>query len=97
MTAGFTPTTPSPGSRWPSSSAATPAYTGYSTTAGSADAFNAFSDKSSVSGYAADAMKWATATGVINGSGGMLLPKGTASRAQVAQIILNFCQKVTAS
>jgi rare lipoprotein A len=34
------------------------------------------------------------AAGVIGGSDGKLLPKSTASRAQVAQIMLNFCQKV---
>ena len=70
------------------------AFAGFSTTPGSADVYNAFSDKGSVSSYAVDAMTWATSAGLINGSGGKLTPKGTASRAQVAQIILNFCQKI---
>ena len=69
------------------------AYAGYGTT-GTADVFNSFSDKGSVSSYAVDAMTWATSAGLVSGSGGKLTPKGTASRAQVAQIILNFCQKI---
>ena len=70
------------------------AFAGYGTTPSSADIYNAFTDKGSVSPYAVDAMTWATSVGLINGSGGKLMPKGTASRAQVAQIILNFCQKI---
>jgi hypothetical protein len=70
------------------------ALAGYSVTPGGADVYNTFSDKGSVSSYAVDAMVWATSAGLINGSGGKLTPKGTASRAQVAQIILNFCQRI---
>ena len=51
--------------------------------------FAAFPDKTSVSRYAEFAMKWATSHGVIKGSDGMLNPKGTATRAQVAQVFLN--------
>jgi hypothetical protein len=68
-------------------------YAGYSTSAGG-DVFNTFPDKGSVSSYAVDAMKWATSAGVVSGSDGLLAPKSTASRAQVAQIVLNFCSKV---
>jgi hypothetical protein len=70
------------------------AYAGYGTTPLSTAAYDAFSDRSSVSGYAQDAVKWATSVGLLNGSDGKIVPKGTASRAQVAQIILNFCQKI---
>ena len=59
---------------------------------GSSASFDAFPDSGSTSSYAVDAMKWATANSIINGSDGKLLPKNTASRAQVAQIIMNFCQ-----
>ncbi|WP_312636579.1 S-layer homology domain-containing protein [Oscillibacter sp.] len=53
-------------------------------------AFNAFSDGADVGAYALDAMRWATAAGVVNGGGGRLNPKGTASRAHVAQMMLNY-------
>lgn len=58
--------------------------------AGDAAAFDGFSDKASTGAYAMDAMRWATAAGVLNGSGGRLNPKGTATRAQVAQMLLNY-------
>lgn len=56
-------------------------------------AFSAFADKTSVSEYAKDAMIWATAKGIINGTGTGLSPKNDATRAQVAQIIMNYAQK----
>lgn len=47
-----------------------------------------FSDSSRVSSWAADAMQWAVATGLINGkSGGVLDPGGKASRAEVATML----------
>ena len=49
-----------------------------------------FPDRTDVSSYAADAMRWAVSKGVINGSNGKLMPKSTATRAQVAQIIFNY-------
>lgn len=55
--------------------------------------FNSFADKGAVSSWAKEAMIWASDTEVINGSGGKLNPSGKATRAQVAQIIMNFCQK----
>ena len=56
--------------------------------------FNDFKDKDSVSGWAVEAMTWATGSGLINGMGdGRLAPKNTATRAQVAQIMMNFDQK----
>jgi len=67
---------------------------GYNTADAGSSAFDAFPDKANVSSYAASAMQWATAKGLINGSDGYLLPGGTASRAQVAQIILNFCRNI---
>ncbi len=65
---------------------------GYSMTYGGPEAFNAFPDTANVSSYAVDSMKWATDKGLINGSGGQLLPLDPASRSQVAKIILEFCQ-----
>ena len=59
-----------------------------------ATAFNAFADRDSVSAYAKDAMIWATAKGIINGNGTGLAPKSDATRAQVAQIIMNYAKQV---
>lgn len=50
-----------------------------------------FPDASAVSLYAADAMSWAVASGLINGTDGKLDPGGAASRAQVAAIFQRFC------
>ena len=52
--------------------------------------YNGFSDTSKVSSYAVDALKWATYYGIINGSGGKINPQGKATRAEVAQIFMNF-------
>lgn len=52
-----------------------------------------FDDKDQVSGWAADAFAWAVSEGIINGKGaGLLDPKGTATRAEVAQIVMNYGQ-----
>jgi len=55
------------------------------------NALDSFPDRGEVAGFAAREMRWAVARGVIGGSGGRLMPKETATRAQVAQIILNYC------
>jgi len=55
-------------------------------------ALEAFTDKGDVSGWAADPMRWAVSSGIIRGAGGKLLPRSTATRAEVAQIILNYCE-----
>ncbi len=54
-----------------------------------------FSDSAKISGYAREAMSWANEKGVINGTGdGRLDPSGKASRAQVAQMLKNFLEKI---
>ena len=53
---------------------------------------NGFSDAAQVSGYATDAMRWAVANGLIQGSSNKLSPKATASRAQVATILMRFME-----
>ena len=51
----------------------------------------AFSDTDKISAWARDAFEWAVSTGVINGKGnGILDPKGNATRAEVAQIAMNY-------
>lgn len=52
-----------------------------------------FPDQSAVSGYAVDAMKWAVARGLIQGSDdGTLSPQSSATRAQAATILMRFCE-----
>lgn len=52
---------------------------------------NTFSDGSAVSAWALDDMKWAVGAKLINGkSDGRLDPKGTATRAEIAQVLYNF-------
>ena len=55
----------------------------------------AYADAAQVSAWAGDAMRWAVAAGLISGrSGAQLAPKGEATRAEVAVILMNFVQKV---
>lgn len=58
----------------------------------------AFPDAGSVSGWAEEALAWANAAGLINGTvrdGQTILdPQGSASRAQVAMILMNYVEHV---
>ena len=54
-----------------------------------------YNDALEVSGWAVTAMQWAVGAGVINGKdNGILDPKGTATRAEVAQIVMNYDTEV---
>lgn len=54
-----------------------------------------FADDSQVSSYAVEAMNWAVGSGLISGVGNnTLAPKGSATRAQVAVILMRFCNSV---
>ena len=53
---------------------------------------DSFSDAASVNSYAANAMQWAVANGIVNGSNGKLNPQNNATRAQVAAILMRFCE-----
>ena len=44
------------------------------------------------SSYAVNAMQWAVANGIVNGSNGKLNPKNNAIRAEVAAILMRFCE-----
>lgn len=59
----------------------------------SPEKFNAFPDSGEVSGWAMDAMIWATDRGIIQGSSGYLRPHDAATRAEAAQVIMNLAQK----
>ena len=64
-------------------------YAGSPSTNGSLDNF---SDAASVSSYAVNAMQWAVANGIVNGSNGKLNPKNNATRAEVAALLMRFCE-----
>ncbi len=50
-----------------------------------------FTDADKASGYALEALRWAVENGVMGGYGnGQLAPQGLATRAQVAQMLMNF-------
>ena len=53
---------------------------------------DSFSDAASVNSYAANAMQWAVANGIVNGLNGKLNPQNNATRAQVAAILMRFCE-----
>ena len=55
---------------------------------------NSFTDAGSVSAYASEALGWAVSEGLINGASGKLMPKGDATRAQVAAILHRFVKNV---
>lgn len=55
---------------------------------------DAFTDADTVSAYAADAMRWAAANGIVNGSHGRLNPQGNATRAQAAAMLMRFCENM---
>ena len=68
-------------------------YKGYDVTA-SAD-LSTYTDAASVSSYAVSAMQWAVGEGLINGiTDTTLVPGGSATRAQVAAILMRFCENV---
>ena len=51
-----------------------------------------FVDADQISSYAEDAMLWATKAGIIGGKGnGQLDPKGYATRAEVAAMLMRYC------
>ena len=53
---------------------------------------SAYADVASISGYAAEAMQWAVAAGIISGMDAVTLaPQGNATRAQIATIMMRFC------
>ncbi len=64
-------------------------YAGSPAATGSLDSF---SDSASVSTYAVSAMQWAVSNGIVNGSNGKLNPKNNATRAEVAAILMRFCE-----
>ena len=65
---------------------------GYDVSA-SAD-LSGYPDAGQVQTYAQPAMAWAVAEGIVEGMDGNLKPAGNASRAQIATILMRFCEDV---
>ena len=66
---------------------------GYDVTA--SGSLNGYADASQTSSYAVAAMQWANAEGLISGiSSTALDPQGSATRAQVATILMRFCENI---
>ncbi len=65
---------------------------------GSGADLSSFPDGGNVSSYARGALAWAVSSGIITGttSGGSVLldPRGSATRAQIATILMRFCKKL---
>ena len=49
-----------------------------------------FGDSANVSSWARQAMAWAVSSGIVGGSNGALNPQSGATRAEVAQMLMNF-------
>lgn len=55
----------------------------------------AFVDGAKTSSWAADAMEWAVGAELVNGlEGNTLAPQGTSTRAQVAAVLMRFCENI---
>ncbi len=56
---------------------------------------SAYADQSSASSWATEALAWAVGAGLISGrTSTTLAPDGIATRAEMAQIMMQFCEKV---
>ncbi|MBM6829299.1 InlB B-repeat-containing protein [Anaerotignum lactatifermentans] len=61
----------------------------------SSDAAEDYRDYGQVSAYAREALNWAVDMEIIHGNDdGTLAPKGGATRAEAATMLLNFCEKI---
>ena len=61
---------------------------------GNRASLDGFSDVDEVAGWAAEAMSWAVDAGLIQGSNNKLNPRGNATRAEAAAILMRFCENV---
>ena len=66
-------------------------YAGSPVSEGSLDKF---ADRNKVSNFAKPALCWAVEQGIISGKGnGILDPKGRATRAEVASMLMRYCKQ----
>lgn len=67
---------------------------GYDVSIGESTNILSYADAMNVSEYAIPAMRWACGSGVITGiSEATLVPRGEATRAQAATMLMRFCEK----
>ncbi len=70
-------------------------YKKYDVSVGEDTNFLSYDDAQSISSYAIPAIQWACGAGVVTGkSGSKLDPKGNATRAEVAAMLMRFCENV---
>ena len=70
-------------------------YKGYEVSVGENTNILSYTDFADLSEYAIPAMQWAVGSGIITGtSASTLSPGGNATRAQVAAILMRFCENV---
>lgn len=66
---------------------------GYDVSIGESTNILSYSDFDEISEYAIEAMQWACGAGIISGRGGGILdPRGTASRAEAAAMLMRFVE-----
>lgn len=69
-------------------------YKGYDTSVGGMSLAE-YTDADQISSYATTAMQWANENGLITGrTDTTLIPQGTATRAEVATILMRFCEDI---
>ena len=69
-------------------------FKGYDVTA--SNDLSSYTDASQISAYATTAMQWANAEGLITGNTSTTInPTGNATRAEVATILMRFCENIT--
>ena len=69
-------------------------YKGYDVSIGEDTNILSYADFADLSEYAIPAMQWACGAGIVNGtSESTLTPQGEATRAQVAAMLMRFCEQ----
>ena len=65
---------------------------GYDVSIGEDTNILSYADFADLSEYAIPAMQWACGAGIIQGNGGYLDPQGDATRAEIATMLMRFCE-----
>lgn len=65
---------------------------GYDTSVGEDTNILSYTDTLEISEYAIPAMQWACGAGILEGDAGHLYPQGNATRAQIATMLMRFCE-----
>ena len=55
---------------------------------------SSYTDSGSIASWAQDAMEWAVDAGIIQGSGAKLNPGSTATRMEIAVMVMRFCEGI---